>query len=129
MNPQTQQWLQQIKRQHATALSSYGDQIVAETKADIDTPYPPASEPDTPPHRRKGYLHDGVHRDGPDEFQVEGVVMHIVSERVEEDPRVPMFLEFGTSKMAARPYMRPSMDRVRESGVAPIASRVHTAPV
>src|SRR4051812_26417354 len=41
-------------------------------------------------------------------------VLEIVSRRDGDDPMVPEFLEYGTENMAARPYMRPAADRIRE---------------
>ena len=39
------------------------------------------------------------------------VAVTISSTRLGDNPEVPKFLEWGTSKMAPRPYMRPAKNR------------------
>lgn len=83
------------------AMEALGIKAAAMVSTSIDEPYPPASSQGNPPHRRTGNLRAGVdHIDGPDSTTIK-------SSRAEGNPLVPKFLEFGTSRMAARPYMRP----------------------
>lgn len=78
---------------------------VARVKETISDAFPPASEPGTPPHQRTGALKEGV---SSYTFQQGDVIKTVVlSERVGRNPNVPAYLEGGTSKMAARPYMLP----------------------
>lgn len=85
------------------AMEALGIRAAAEVSNSIDTPYPPASSPNNPPHKRTGNLQAGVeHTEGDAETTIS-------SARAEGNPNVPRFLEFGTAKMAARPYMRPVM--------------------
>ena len=89
-------------RKLPSAMEALGIRAAGTASKLIDTPYPPASRPGNPPHRRTGNLEAGIeHTESAD-----GTEMVLSSKRAEGDPRVPMFLEFGTSKMAARPYMR-----------------------
>jgi hypothetical protein len=85
-----------------SAMEALGIRAAGVASNLIDTPYPPASKPGNPPHRRTGNLEAGIeHAESPD-----GLEMTLTSKRVGGDPRVPMYLEYGTSKMAPRPYMR-----------------------
>lgn len=80
-------------------------------RKDISTPWPPASAPGQPPHRRTGRLHTGIMKfTGIHGNSVRGIM---VSQRPGGDPAVPSYLEHGTNRMAARPYMRRSFERVR----------------
>lgn len=73
-------------------------------KKEISVAFPPASAPNTPPHRRTGQLFEGVYyEDKPDES-----IVTIASSRI--GGMVPEWLEFGTVKMTERPYMTPAMD-------------------
>lgn len=94
-----------MDRRLPKAMNALGIRAAGMVSASIDTPYPPASSPGESPHKRTGNLQAGVaHVDGPDSTV-------IVSNRAEGDPLVPAYLEFGTHKMAARPYMRPVMNK------------------
>lgn len=127
MNVETLEFLRRQKERHAKALDGFGNRVVAQTRDLIDEPWPPASEPLTPPHRRTGNLRDGV-SGSVNVFEVEGVVLTIVSARAGGDERVPFWLEFGTRKMAARPYMRPMMDQIRAAGLSTIAAFLSATP-
>ena len=49
-----------IRRRADTALRDIADDIVADIKESIDTPYPPASRWGNPPHRRTGDLQRSI---------------------------------------------------------------------
>lgn len=71
------------------------------------------SAPGDPPFRETGQLYSHVsHSESSDDSDF---ITRIDSTRPPtkkgESPLVPLFLEFGTSGMAARPYMRPVMAR------------------
>lgn len=94
-----------LERQMPGFMESIGIRATGEITQELDTMYPPASKPGESPHKRTGSLQAGVSHvesnDG-DEYATT-----ITSRRAEGNPMVPTFLEFGTKKMAARPYMRP----------------------
>jgi hypothetical protein len=95
-------------------LATIGERVVEETQGAIATPYPPASDPGTPPHLRTGNLHEGVTSDVREDSGA--IVLSVSSNRANGDPRVPAFLEFG-----GRPYMRPQFDKLTFNALAEIA--------
>ena len=102
------------------ALEAAGKAIVDDLKNELNTSYyvTPAqrsigmvnyaSFEGSPPHRRTGNLRDGV------VATITGETLTITSSRVADDPMVPEWLEYGTTRMASRPYMSPAMNRVPE---------------
>lgn len=107
-------------RRMPLAIEAVGIACAADVAISISEPFPPASAPVSPPHKRTGNLEAGVShsesRDGGD------YVTTIKSARAEGNPSVPLFLEFGTSKMAERPYMGPAKLRA-ESRIPRIIRR------
>jgi|GEM_PF-2750215 len=81
----------------------------------VNTPYPPASKPGEPPHKRTGNLQAGITNEQSE--SVESIDTKIVARRAEGNPKVPGWLEFGTKKMAARPFMRPAKNRARDNAI------------
>jgi len=69
--------------------------------------YPPASEPNNPPHLRTGDLQAGCTVTPDFENNRMGVDIKSSIEYSE-------FLEFGTTQMAPRPFIRPEAERVKE---------------
>lgn len=84
------------------SLLEAADSTVAEIKQSLSTPYPPASSPGSYPHYRTKTLYDSIKH--------EGVKNHMV-DLYSDDPKAS-HLEFGTSKMAARPFWEPAMQRL-----------------
>lgn len=101
------------------AMEALGIQSAASISVSLDTAYPPASLPGEAPHKRTGNLRAGVDyrtfSDGNDFYCV------VSSSRAQGDPDVPVFLEFGTWKMEARPYMRPEMFSYVNTSRLPLA--------
>ena len=101
------------------SLEVIGNYVKEDLKNELDTSYyvTPAqrkagminqsSSAGNPPHRRTGALREGI------EYDVNGNVVTISSSRVGKDPEVPSHLEWGTSQMAARPYMRPEINELK----------------
>lgn len=81
--------------------------VSAEVTRSLSTGFPPASSPGDPPHHRSGDLRrsvfDRVTESRPGRF--EGTV----GVRAEHG----IHLEFGTRRMAARPFLRPALDEFR----------------
>ena len=78
----------------------------------LSDPYPPSSKGGESPHLRTGALRDGVVGDVT--ASEDEIVSTISSSRVEGNPNVPVYLEFGKwtphgskSPQPERPYMRP----------------------
>jgi HK97 gp10 family phage protein len=80
--------------------------VVADIKQSLDVPYPPASSPGEPPHKRSGDLQKSYGAVLVEQLSSGKVSVAIIS----TDP-VSIFTEFGTKKMAARPHIRPAMKR------------------
>jgi hypothetical protein len=90
------------------ALDEVGGRIEDSIAQRISNAYPPASAPGESPHRRTGALRAGV---GHHVEQTEGGARLVIFvERQGADPAVPAYLEGGTSRMAARPFMAPARD-------------------
>lgn len=89
-------------RQSIGQLAAEGVRIV---KQMINTPFPPASAPNTPPHRRIGQLLSSIDFEIIDDFTARyGVVFGLI---------YGLFLEEGTSKMAPRPFLTPTLFLLR----------------
>lgn len=91
------------------AMEAIGIRTVGAITQTLDTPYPPSSKAGESPHKRTGNLQAGVEH--AESVQGDEYVTRITSNRAQGSPDVPIYLELGTSKMAARPYMRPQMNR------------------
>ncbi len=101
-------WRTKKREQVEAALMAAGAEMTAELKESISEPYPPASAPGEPPHLRTGQLAAGI--GSRVTRQANGSQLTIFSMRVGRSI-VPRALEFGTSRMAARPYMGPLFRR------------------
>lgn len=77
--------------------------VVADIRHELATPYPPASAPGDDPHKRTGDLQRGITGETVSADDV--ITTQVTSSRVSGNPLVPFFLNFGTKKMRARPYM------------------------
>jgi len=97
-------------------LDAIGRETVADIKARLSTPCPAYhgegkhSPPGQEPYMESGALVHGM------KYQVEmsdTPSVAIISTRTWEgdNPNVPFFLEYGTKRMAPRPYMRPARNR------------------
>lgn len=86
-------------------------------RGSISESYPPASTPLTPPHMRTMALRDGVYYktdEKPDAVTIisqRGASVSFEGGKISgvQLEMVPEWLEFGTKKMTARPYMTPAM--------------------
>jgi len=104
------------------ALDEVGEQTVARIVEMVDTPYPPASDPGSAPHRRTGTLQRGY-----DWEVVKGSRNESHLNLTNEDAEYWEYLEFGTRNMAPRPHVRPAMRSARDSLGAKIVGGVTVA--
>jgi hypothetical protein len=85
------------RRLALAGLDLAGRAMVYQIRHSISTAFPPPSAPWTPPHRRTGTLSGSIR------YYVDrtGLVLHVVA-----GAPYSSFLEFGTSRMAPRPFLR-----------------------
>jgi hypothetical protein len=103
-------------------LKWFGDQISARLKSELTKriytscivlsnaakqslgqPFPPSSSPGQPPHRRTGRLRASV------AYEVDGM-----TGRVGTNVQYGRWLELGTSRVDARPWLRPALMSSRQ---------------
>ena len=93
--------MQNFNDELSKRIDQVGRYIRDKIKQDIDIPYPPPSAPGEPPHKRTGYLQRNI-RFRRDAFTKD---LQILSQA-----DYSSYLEHGTKKMAARPFMHPELD-------------------
>lgn len=108
------------------ALHVIGMLITNAVKVNITRAFPPASEPGEPPHLRTGGLRQSYkysvnkaegRRVASVSVYSDRATIQPVPEPGRKRPPQPVvyasYLEFGTSKMRARPHLRPAVEQVR----------------
>lgn len=86
--------------------------LADQTQAALNTAYPPPSSPGESPHRRTGHLQRNVDAH---EAELHGAwLVGAVGVNI-DTVSYAGHLEFGTSKMSARPYLRPSLHNNAEA--------------
>lgn len=94
-----------IRRTRAAQKKAF-DQVRKEMtsalRKKISIPYPPASAPGRPPHMRTGFLRENT--------EAGGTGRTIVI----RTPQYGIYLEGGTSKMAMRPFILPTIQNQRK---------------
>lgn len=74
----------------------------------LNEAFPPSSSPGESPHRRTGNLRAGAAHHA--EATYSGAMVTVFITRAGDDPLIPVYLEFGTDRLAERPFMRPERD-------------------
>lgn len=90
----TRKVIRKNRRAQKLAFDQLAKEMQAAIRKPIRKPFPPASTPGRPPHRRTGFLHDNTTVDR------KGRVLFV------RTPQYGVFLDGGTSRMAARPFIR-----------------------
>ncbi len=98
-------WLEKIKLKIAKAAEEAGKRSVVSIRNEISERYPPASEPETPPHLRTGKLYDGI-ASQVNEFH-DGITLTVSSEMY-----YSAWLRDGTTKMQWRDFFREHTEEV-----------------
>jgi HK97 gp10 family phage protein len=91
-----QQWLAAFHRRLQNANAVVAEEGLEILKESVSEPYPPASSADMPPHMRTGELLEGLKA-----THTENSITFISTATYSG------YLEYGTHKMAPRPFMRP----------------------
>lgn len=111
-----QEWLNAFKAQLHNAIEQIADEGLVRLRNEVSIPYPPASEPNNPPHLRTGELRDGL------SAEVNGNSITFSSAAAYSDD-----LEFGMVKMAPRPFMRPHQMFMRERFIPELIKQIGKA--
>lgn len=85
----------------AEVMRKVGEEILADLQRTVGKGYPPASAPGQPPHRRTGELQNSF------TVRLEGEGSADVVMYIESTADHSAYLEYGTSRMAARPFLAP----------------------
>lgn len=102
------------------SLHVIGMLITNQVKVNITRAFPPASAPGRPPHLRTGGLRQSYKFDVNPARGRRVASVSIGSDASTVQPVPPgkpvvyaSYVEFGTSRMAARPHLRPAVDQIR----------------
>ena len=93
-----------IKRSRTATTKAFNQvrkEMTAELKKKINKPYPPASTPGQPPHKRTGFLQGNTEAGG----KGRKIVIRT--------PQYGIWLEGGTPKMDMRPFIHPTISDQR----------------
>jgi hypothetical protein len=94
-----------IEESAQAGLKAAAEFYVSKIKESLDTPYPPPSDPFTPPHWRSRDIYNSItsypsSEGGAYEFGVDGSL-------IGSDMSYAPFLEIGTMDMLPRPFIMP----------------------
>lgn len=99
----------QLRKATGEKLAELGDFYVSRIRDQISQPYPPASEPNTPPHQRTGDLWESISWIIDDSSRGKRL-------RIFSPLPYAYWLEMGTSKMEPRPFMLVTVIANLEAG-------------
>lgn len=97
-----QEFFRYLDQSLQAIVEEIADKTVEEIRLSVSVPFPPASLPEAPPHRRSGDLQKGI------SWVTDGDVTRILV-------GVPYasYLELGTLNMEPRPFVGPALERVQ----------------
>lgn len=113
------EFMRKLRAEMEKRLATGAEVVRADAVRSIRTPYPPASTPGEPPHTRSGA--SGLL--GSVFCQVRATASK-PSAIIGTALKYGLFLEIGTSKMAARPWLRPALTKTMER-----VKRIMTKPL
>lgn len=93
-----------VRRALAESMEDLARRLVWRVKHALNVPYPPASSPGEIPRRRTGRLRSSISYD---------INKHRLIVNVRAGAPYWKYLERGTSKMEARPFLRPVTNAMR----------------
>lgn len=102
------QFLNKLRSQLMKGMNAMGNFSVERVKQSIDVDFPPPSEEGNPPHYRTGDLSESIG------YTVRANGMYDVVLTVGSGEEYAVYLEYGTEKMGARPFLRPEMERLKK---------------
>jgi hypothetical protein len=104
------EWMNDFEDELSKRIDKVGRAIRDRIKEKINTPYPPASQPHNPPHRRSGKLRRGVR------FRREPFTKDLMIWSQEEYSSFLEFgtEEFGTSKMEPREFFFDTIEEMHD---------------
>lgn len=107
------EWQKEFEKELTERLGKAAQHLVRELKSTVSKGYsPPPSRPGEPPHVDTGELRDSI------DWQFSGPDSIRITEAAHGD-----LLEFGTAKMAARPWLRPTLEAEKEAMIDILAEK------
>ena len=100
-------------------MQSIAEDSAERIKRNISISYPPASVPGMPPHKRSGELESSI-----TSKVIKG--SNKVEAHISANADYAVHLEYGTSKMAPRPFMRTELYRLNRTIWKRIAQGIET---
>ncbi len=96
---------QRFTEAEVAALAAFGEEVVADIRNEIAASAPPSSAPGSPPHKRTGDLQASL------TSTVETFADAGPEVRIETTCPYGPLLERGTSRMEARPFLKPAREK------------------
>jgi HK97 gp10 family phage protein len=109
------EFLAAVRARLASNLGDAGEMLADEMAASVGQPYPPASSPGDEPHRRTGNLQASI----TSELDAEALRVTVGS-----PVEYALYLELGTHRMAARPFVYRALANNADAIVSIVADGI-----
>ena len=86
------------------SMKTFVVKVKSDVQKSLNVNFPPVSEPGTPPHKRTGHLYQSVYN------KINKLSSMVIQGVVGDNAEYAPMLEYGTSKMSPRPYIRPAVE-------------------
>src|SRR4051812_26774339 len=106
--PPSEEVLKKLTAKFQKAAKDTGKEAVRELKQTLSEPYPPASKPGEPPHKRTGELQQSVGYEVTTEDKVVKLTLKVTADHA-------FYLEYGTATLAPRPFFRRAFDKATKA--------------